>query len=322
MRKISFFVMIGFVVSCSNTEKKVPLRYGTVRAIVDAPAQVAYQNGYFTDEGLDMSIHICPDGKTSLNLLLNDSLDIASVMSTPVVYQSFVRNDFYIFGVMEFSEKIHACLVSTQSGILTPIDLVGKRVGVLKGTSGEFFMNSFLILNEISPEDVIVVNLTGPEMVSAMVKNELDAMFCWEPYPLLAEQQMGGNSFRLESPKLIPSSWVFVAKKNYVNKNPEVLNKFLLGIMSGITYCSEHKNSAMDIHAEYTQMERNVIEELFFQESFSLSLKQELILDLEAQARWLIDFQYVNDSIVPDFLDLIYLDAMQNVCPQKSVLIK
>jgi ABC-type nitrate/sulfonate/bicarbonate transport system substrate-binding protein len=300
----------------------VPLRYGSVRAIVEAPAHVAYHNGFFQDEGLNVSLEINPDGKTSLDRLLLDSIDIASVMATPVVFRSFRSDDFYIIGVMEFSEKIHSGIAHKDRGIHLPVDLKGKNVGVMKGTSGEFYMNSFLILHDLIPEDLNIVDMNGPQMLDAMVSGDLDAMFCWEPYILLAKLEMDSSWIEFTSDKLIPSSWVFVARKNYVDDNPEIIKKFLKSILEGTRFTNEQKEQTLNIHSQMADVNKDHIKELLYKQTFNLSLKQELILDLEAQARWLVDFEYVPDSVIPDFYNIIYLDAVKEIVPDQANFIK
>ena len=221
-------ILFYFLFSNENEkEELLQLRYASVKSIVEAPAHVAFQNRYFENEGLDLSMRINPDGKTSLDQLFLDSIDIASVMATPVVYKSFQRNDFYIFGVIEYSEKIHSCIARKDKGINSAKDLKGKTIGVLKESSGEFFMNSFLIVNELLPSDLNIINLNGPEMVDAINKNEIDAGFYWDSYLILAEKRLKNNAVRLSSPRLIPSSWVFVARNKFVNENPEAVKRFL-----------------------------------------------------------------------------------------------
>lgn len=318
------FAVFLILTSCDGHQKQemTAIRYASVRAIVEAPAHVAFKNGYFEDEGLDLKLEINPDGKTSLDRLLMDSVDIASVMATPIVYKRFQNNDFYIFAVMEFSEKIHSCVALKNKGIKSAEDLKGKTVGVMKGTSGEFFMNSFLIVNELLPSDLIIVNLTGPEQVEAISAGEIDALFCWEPYGTIAKSSLKTNWIKLDAQKLIPSTWVFIAKKSFVNENPEVLTKFLEAILSGVNFTNKNKSKALALYANVAQVQEEHIQELFFKETFNLSLKQDLLLDLEAQARWIIDFNYVSEDIVPNFLENIYVKAAQDVVPDNVLIIK
>lgn len=321
---LSIFIIFAGINSCNYKKETEPIsiRYASVKAIVEAPAHIAYHNGYFKEEGLDLSLEINPDGKTSLERMLLDSIDIASVMATPVVYKSFERNDFCIFAVMEFSEKIHSCIVRKNTGINSLEDLKGKTIGVMKGTSGEFFMNSFLILNEILPTDLNISNLNGPQMVSAIENKEIDAMFCWEPYPEIARKKLGDNTFKLSSKELIPSSWVFITKKSFAEANPQILTKFLKGVLSGITFTNENKEKALEVHSIIADVDIELIHDLFYKEIFNLSLKQELILDMETQARWIIDFNYTTDSVMPNFLDMIYFEAAENVFPSQVLIIK
>ena len=57
----------------------IPLRFASVPAVIEAPSHVAYKKGYFAAEGLDLTMEINPDGKTSLDHLMDGQVDIAAV---------------------------------------------------------------------------------------------------------------------------------------------------------------------------------------------------------------------------------------------------
>ena len=155
IRLLGKFVLTSLLIylsGCQDPPIDKTIRYASGPAIIEAPAHAAYKKGFFKNTGLQVNLKILPDGKTALSKLLEDKYDLAAVIATPVVIQSFHRKDFSIIAVVEHP-KFHHLLVNNYR-INSLQDLKGKKIGVTPGTSGEYYMHSFLLANEI-PEDKI-----------------------------------------------------------------------------------------------------------------------------------------------------------------------
>jgi len=55
--------------------------------------------------------------------------------------------------------------------------------------------------------------------------------------------------------------------------------------------------------------------------NFNVSLHQSLLITLEDQARWAIEHKLTDKSEVPNYLDYIYFDAMNEVKPDDVTII-
>ena len=301
--------------------KLTKITFGTVPAIVEASSHVAYEKGYFKDEGRDVKLIMNPDGKTSLQMLFDGKADIVNVMGTPVVYASFDRDDFYIIGNIRHS-KIHFAVARKDRGIHKASDLKGKKVAVTKETSGEFFMDSYLIYNGIAPSELEVVYMDAPTMVDAIKKGEVDAMFCWSPFPFLAEKLLGENAVVLPSETIVPGSWLVVVKKEFAREHPDILKKFLMGILKAEQFTTEHREEAISIHARVSGVDRGIVSNLFEKMKLDLCLDQALLSDLEDQARWAIRYHYTDKTQVPNYLDSIHPGPLREIKPDAVTVIK
>lgn len=293
----------------------------TVPAIVEAPTHVAYEKGYFKDEGLDVELIMNAAGKISLQMLFDGKADIANVMGTPIMYTSFDRDDFYIIGKIRHS-KIHFSVARKDRGIHKASDLKGKKIAVTKGTGAEFFMDSYLIFNGIAPSELEVIYMGAPAMVDAIVKGEVDAMFCWSPFPFRAQKLLGENAVALPSETIVPGSWLVVVKKEFARKHPDILRKYLKGIVRTERFIEENKEEAISIHAKVAGVDRGMVSELFKNMELDLCLDQALLNDLEDQGRWAIRYHYTDKTQVPNYLNSIYPGPLREVKPHAVTVIK
>lgn len=107
---------------------------------------VAEHEGYFKQVGLDVEIQEYPSGKTALATMLEtQKLDMVTAAQTPVMFNSFSRDDYAIMATMVHSDNDSKVLARKDHGIQSPADLRGKKIGVTKGSTGHFFLSRFLI---------------------------------------------------------------------------------------------------------------------------------------------------------------------------------
>lgn len=327
------FICVAFLIICittgigcgsKNDEISKPLQKITVGsgpAIVEVLTHVANDKGFFKENSLDATVQINPDGKTALQNLFDGNADIIQVMATPVVYASFKRNDFFILGKIRHS-KIHFAVARADRGIRNASDLRGKRLAVTKGTSAEFFMDSFLVYNDINPSELDIYHMGAVEMVEAIDNGKVDAMFCWSPFPLIAQKRLGPNGLVLPSRSIVPASWLIIAKKDFTKQNFDIVKKYLQSLYRAEQFVAANREEAVRIHSKAGGVALPVVSELFQKMTLELALDQALLDDLEDQARWIIRYQYTDQTRVPNFLEAVFEKALKEVKPSAVTIIK
>ena len=330
-RHVAKALIIGMAVSllvggCNNEElarqeKLQKITVGSVPAIVEAPTHVAYDCGHFKENGLDVNLVINPDGKTSLENLFDGKADIVHVMATPIVYAGFDRDDFYVIGKIKHP-KIHSAIGRKDRGIREASDLKGKRIAVTKGTSGEFFMDSYFLYNDIEPSEAEIVYMDAPTMVEAIAKGEVDALFCWAPFPLMAKNRLEANGVELDSGNIVPASWLIAVKKDFARRHPDILKRYLRSLLEAEGFVRENREEAIQIHARIGGVNPDIVSQLLDGMEWNLCLDQAILNDLEDQARWIIRYGYTDKTQVPDYLDLIHPEPLKEIKPEVVSVIK
>jgi len=311
--------------SQEQTEKPTELRevtFATVRFIGEAPSYVAYHNGYFEEEGLSVTIKYNAAGKLSLNDLFGGEADIITIADTPIVYRCFEREDFYIVAGITHSDKIAGVVARRDAGINSAADVRGKKVALFCGTASDFLMDSFFLANGIEYSDVEIFDMKPLEQVEAIVKGEIDAMFCWQPHILNALNQLGENGIRLPSEGMKTLDWLIVVMKDYAEENPDVLEKFLRAIAKAEDFIEEHREESIDIHSVESGMDREIVAALWDDIAYELFLSESMLINLEDQARWAIKEEKTDSLEVPNYLNWIYFDALEEIRPEVISIIR
>ena len=331
IEKHYFFLIGGLALgillfwSGQSWSQPMKLRFSTVPFIGEAPSYVAYHKGFFKEEGLDIVLKSNPGGWMSLKDLFEGKADIATVAELPIVYSAFdkkkytdfERGEFFIIGDMILSKVgFQKVVVRKDRGIKTPADLKGKKIGVFKGTTLDFFMDVFFIDNKIKYSEVDIIDMDVFKMTDAIVKGDLDAIFAWQPHVFNAMKRLGENGTILESKLKYSPAWLITVMKEFAEKHPEVLNKFLRAIVRAEKYIKKNPQEAIDIHAKISKSDKDIINLLWKEVDFDLSLSEHLLILMEDQANWLLRKKIYDQKEIPNFKKYFYFKALESVKPE------
>jgi len=285
-------------------------------SLLPSLVHIAKEKGYFLEEGIDMEIKGYPTGKKALEATLKGEVDMCTVADMPVVSNSFKRNDFTVFGTILQDAEHAKCLARKDRNISTPQDLIGKKVATTIGTTAHYFMVVFFILNELDLEDVEIVNLKPAEMVKAIVKGNVDAIFTWEPNIYHAEKDLGDNGVILPSDVGYLATFNLVSKNDFIENNQQLLKRILKALIKAEEFTKDNREESVDIIAARLKTDREIIDKLWGMYEFRVSLTQAFLITLEGEARWFIKNKLTSVTEIPNYLDYIYWDALEAVKPE------
>jgi NitT/TauT family transport system substrate-binding protein len=138
---------------------------------------VAEQQGYFSQNGLNVTTHKYATGAGSLDGVLNGEADIV-VGATEFPFAARALNQAKISTIASIAKSEFTYLVGRRDrGINDASDLKGKTIGTTFGTIAHFYLGRFLELNGLAFHDVTLVDLKTPaEWVDAVVNGSIDAV--------------------------------------------------------------------------------------------------------------------------------------------------
>ena len=213
-------------------------------------------------------------------------------------------------------------LARKDRDINIPQDLVGKKVATTIGTTAHFFMSVFLTLNGIDVSDVEIVNMKPGEMVEAIVNGGVDAICTWEPNVLNTVKRLGDNAIILPSDVGYKATFNLVAMNGYIENNPELIRKVIKALVKAEEFVKDNREESVDIIASRLKLNGEDIDKLWDGYRFNISLSQSLILTLEDVASWSIRSNFTDATEIPNYLDYIYMDALEEVKPEAVTIIR
>ncbi|WP_413738223.1 ABC transporter substrate-binding protein [Sodalis sp. RH21] len=125
--------------------------------------------------------------------LRGGSIDIGSGSSTSFLTAADGEKDLVVFAVEHSSGKDQGIVATAASGIKTVADLVGKKVAVNQGGTGEYLLRLALARHEIPVEKVQVVYLGPTDAATAFSQGQVDAWAVWEQFFAMGQAEPGAQ---------------------------------------------------------------------------------------------------------------------------------
>lgn len=237
---VSSFMLVG----CGNdTNNKIRLNEVT-HSIFYAPLYVAYNLGYFEDEGLEVTIESATGSDASMTALLSGSADIVLVGPETVVYSQGTQDSPIIFG--QLTQKDGSFFVSRDDIADFSLDdlkgttIIGGRQGGMPAMTLEYIIEEAELtigtntaLGEVNLRTDVAFPMIGSEFVTSGCE------YCTLFEPTATNLEKEGNGYVLkavgEFSGYLPYT-VFATKQSFLEEQGENAEKFLRAVTKGYQY--------------------------------------------------------------------------------------
>jgi ABC-type nitrate/sulfonate/bicarbonate transport system substrate-binding protein len=149
---------------------------------------------YLAAEGVD-AIELSGGG---IPALTEGKADAATNAETQAVLRSTARPDIRV--ILTVAEYGYRVVARRSAGISAASDLRGKKIATSLNSSAHFYLAKTLRAAGLSERDVTVVGLAPPDMPSALVRGEVDAISIWEPAAESAAQRLAADAVIINGP--------------------------------------------------------------------------------------------------------------------------
>jgi NitT/TauT family transport system substrate-binding protein len=188
----------------------------------------ALTEGLYKEAGLDVTQVPGGQGIDQVQMVATGLADVGLATGNVIILGEAKGEDFVIIGAtLQNSPSAMTC--RKDSGVTTPADLKGKRVGVK--TAGRPFFQVFMAKNGLKESDMVVSGIGGSD-ISQIIAGQIDCMITTfifnEPY-LINKAGVPVNVLPLSKYGMAASADVYFVKRSYLEDpaNREGLAKLL-----------------------------------------------------------------------------------------------
>jgi ABC-type nitrate/sulfonate/bicarbonate transport system substrate-binding protein len=294
------------------------LSLGTVLIKRSALILIADAKGYFADEGLDVALKFYDSGLLAVNDMLAGKLDLSTAAPLIVVNKNRDNDHPKLKIVTEVGKSEDIRIVGRKDhGLTNPRDLVGKKVGVMRGTEASFYLNLFCVFHGLPFESIDRVNLGSDEQLKALEKGEVDAIIIWEPIATKAARILGSNAVVWAGQGRLASGWMLLATPKILSERPEAIRRLLAGLLVAERFVSEHEDKAKNIVARRLNVQNLGTD--WDKNDYKIGLSRQFLLAMELRARW--QGKDTPGFRVPNLLNSFYFDSLESIAPERITII-
>jgi len=231
---------------CSDGSKGTEkVRVGEVtRSLFYAPLYVALNQGFFAEEGLEVDLQTTAGGDKTMTALLSGAIDIALVGSETSIYVYQQGADDPVINFAQLTQTDGTFLVARERrddfewDDLKGAVFLGQRKGGMPQMAGEYTLRK----HGIDPHRdlTLIQNVEFANIPAAFASGTGEYVQLFEPQASIFEKEGKGYviaSFGVESGRL-PYT-VFMAKKSYIERNRETIQKFTNAITKAQRWVEE-----------------------------------------------------------------------------------
>jgi NitT/TauT family transport system substrate-binding protein len=322
---IAAIILVALAISVypppRDTGVPVPVTIAAPSFELSAPVYIAEERGIFAKNGLNVTIRDYQTGKASLDAVLAGNADLAIPAEFVIAGNAFAHTNVSAIACIDKSTSF-SIIVRNDRGIANPGDLRGKRIGLVRKTSGEFIFGRYLEIHGLNMSDVIVVDETLPGAVESLAGGDTDAIVVPPPYSNQIMDRLGGNATAWPAQGGQPVFQLLVGRNDWIARNPDAVDRLIRSLDQADAYFVSDPENAKKIVQDRLGFSPQYMDTAWPQNQFSLSLDPSLLATLEDEGRWMIRNNLVNATQIPDYRNYLYSQGLDTVKPGSVNIIR
>ena len=234
----------GNTAASSQSMKKVTLNE-VAHSIFYAPMYVAIEEGYFKEEGIELTLVTGFGADKTMTAVLTDEADIGFMGSESTIYTYIGGTQDYVVNFAQLTQRAGNFLVSRQPidnfswDMIKGSDVLGGRAGGMPEMVFEFILKK----NGIDPQADLSIDqsIDFGSTAAAFSGGQGDFTVEFEPHATSLETKGDGYVVASlgEDSGYVPYT-AFSAKKSYIETNPDTISAFTRALQKGMNYVASH----------------------------------------------------------------------------------
>jgi ABC-type nitrate/sulfonate/bicarbonate transport system substrate-binding protein len=297
----------------SPTEPLESVTIGHVPVESFALLYVAQSEGYFKQNGLNVTVTDYPTGTDAVNALTAGTVDFAGSSEYVVAYNALSHQNISVVASLGEAQIVDL-IAPNNTGITQPADLVGKTIAVPKSTVGEFDLGLFLKTNGLSLSDIKLVYCPPGQLADAVSNGTVDAVVSWQLYSEQVKMALtaGYVSWPLQTTE--PFFSVLSCRNDWLSSHNQTVNKLLIAFSEAQDYTQAHPAETQQIIKARFNYTDAYINAVWSRNNCTLTLTQKLQTVMTDEAQWMIQSNLTAQTSMPaigSYIDTGYLRAVK-----------
>lgn len=245
---------------------------------------VAQEKGFFEKEGLPVEITSFSTGTAASEAFQAGRGNTIASGDQPAL-RLWVRGAG--IGLCPVASYGHISVVVARKGISTPSELRGKKVGVLLGSTSDYFARLYLASGKVDPKEVDLINLQAAEMVTGIVRGDIDAFIGFEPFGTRAVQA-SSDVYIVTTGERYFTEWLMTSvTPEYARTNGAELVAYVRGLHAASIWCNQNREETAQIVAKHFKIDIPIVKQTIDPINWTVAYTPKFRADMERMSEFL-----------------------------------
>lgn len=320
-------ISISLLSACSFSDSKedvyqelIPVRIAITKQPLSSLAIIAQEKGFFEKNGLDVDLQMYATGIESKNAVFYGDADIGETVDFVLASLALGDVNFKIITSV-FDGQINYAVVKDDTDIYGTSDIAGKKIGIKKDSSAEYYTGRLLTFEGMSMDDIEIVDVHPPLAAEYLENGSIDVAVLWHPHDLNLGKYYEGKVRTWPIHENQNLYWFAFSTNHFVDKNPEIMTRYIHSLVLAEEYIKDYESESKKILANILEVDQEFLTSTWGESNFRVSLDQAILPMFEDQMRWKIETNGTDKTEVANMLTKIHIDTLELLYPNKVTII-
>lgn len=285
-------------------------------AVIYDSIWMADARGFFKAEGLDVQLRLFPSGTTALQTFRAGQGDLVTNGELPgVAHWANTNKDYRLISVIERDAITYR--ITALKEIQKAQDLKGKTIATRVGSTGSWFISTYLKKNGMSDKDVTIKNLDTQVLPTALCQREIAAFFIWQPFGARALEICPDRAHYIGSAEGLINGYAVVGARPAWLATPEgkdIATKFLRAMQKGKEVAEKDFEAVAKYAQEKHSLSRQATKDQWDTNGRHIGFDETFYSDHCNLAAWMRENNLMKGAF--DFKEYIWTEGWQAVDPK------
>jgi len=269
-----------------RAEAASPMVLAVSSGPVSLPIYVAESRGFFRDEGLELQLRDCASGRECYQWLADGRVDLATAAELLVVTGDAAHRELAIVATICASSSQIKLVARRSARISEAPQIRGRRVATVLGSSAQYFLDNWLVFNDIDPATVTVSGMPPDQLVPALQEHRVDAIAIWEPIAASAALALAGDAVTFATERVYTQHFSLVGARPTLERREADVARLLRALLRAQHAIQAEPAAARALLAERLHVPPAIAATMMESQDYRVRLDQSLVTTMQGEARW------------------------------------
>ncbi|MBI5550046.1 MAG: NrtA/SsuA/CpmA family ABC transporter substrate-binding protein [Desulfobacterales bacterium] len=318
---MAILILWCYPAGAQQTSSPVPLELSlaTQAAPYSGLVLIAAEKGYFREAGLEVTLNLYASGKEAMEAMCQGKAHLATAADIAFAAKALAEPSIRVLASIGTTTGSQI-IARRDRGIQTPADLRGKKIGFTAHTTSDYFLFTFLVIENIPQEDITFVDMPADQQVAALESGAVDAVSAFEIFAFDAQKRLGANAVHWDIQNNLAFHWLLTTKADFLDR-PEPFRRFFEALIKAEHFVRANDQETRNIISRQWGFGTEFLQESWPKTRLSVTFGQSIVTSLRSYMGWQLR-KAGQPMAPPEVLNYLHTGILDGVAPKTVTIFR